>query len=583
MPWPFLPLGGGNIDKTFFVFVWGVIIMFAMVAFGWLRRGWLAPCTSLFIPLALLLVAKLVTTLTSILPVKSFWGDYGVWSDSLLFYSLLAVLLLVILALDFRPAEIKRLIKLVIIQATILAIFVLAEAVRTGIFYQKVRPNSLLGNADFYLSYALLVFPVVVAALLRHHKNTKSAAMYGLMAFLLALSMFVTLPTHLQTIALPFFFKGKPDVSGIEDVNANIGLTNFTQTSQNTERFAEWKNGIIMGMQRPLIGTGPSTTRQAFYAFYDKLDLSQWNHKYQMSHPHNDVIEQFSQSGLLGLAAYLAFWIWLAVLLVRRRSKIQPDMQIYAAGVGAGLVLFLLFNLFLFTTVYAGILAWVWIGLLLLLTRAVNFSKPSVLKPAVVTALVGMTIVLVWSGRWYFAHQNRWLALIDTQQSAKSNPADKYTLLYAAAYRDRQAARLFPMEENFAWQASTSDVQLILGSQFSNLSDRHRLVEEANNFAADTRARNPYIPSFLITQGGLRYVLSDTGSSEEQMGIKLMEEGIAKAPLSHIYYSKAAEIAYGKHDLPLAAHFLEQGIAAVPQRDKQLLQSILDKLRPSNP
>src|SRR4029077_8928758 len=112
----------------------------------------------------------------------------------------------------------------------------------------------------------------------------------------------------------------------------SIGANNFTQTDANLERWTEWKIGIALGERRPLVGTGPGTTGQAFLADNTGLDLKGWDHSRVMNRSHNDVIEQFSQEGILGLVAYLVLWAVLAWILARNWRHIDAPNRPYAWG-----------------------------------------------------------------------------------------------------------------------------------------------------------------------------------------------------------------------------------------------------------
>ena len=141
------------------------------------------------------------------------------------------------------------------------------------------------------------------------------------------------------------------------------------------QRWAQWGLGLKLGSFRPLVGTGPSTTGEAFIAKQNQLDLKNWDHDQVMQNSHNDLIEQFSQEGLIGLAAYIFLWGIFVWVIFKNRRRIEPGGKSYALGIGLGLLVWFGFNQLLFTTVFPGLIEWVWIALLLSLVHAQTSSS----------------------------------------------------------------------------------------------------------------------------------------------------------------------------------------------------------------
>ena len=105
--------------------------------------------TPFFIGVGVWLVAKLITTVTSMLPAVSFWGTYEVWADGFVYALAVATIAAVIVNLRLDTKRIARLVHILGIPVLVFATMTIYQAVQEGFFfYQKVRPDSPLLNAD---------------------------------------------------------------------------------------------------------------------------------------------------------------------------------------------------------------------------------------------------------------------------------------------------------------------------------------------------------------------------------------------------------------------------------------------------
>ena len=77
------------------------------------------------------------------------------------------------------------------------------------------------------------------------------------------------------------------------------------------QRVLIWSSAWLMGSESPLLGKGAGLF-ELFYPFYQGTMLHAFTFFHNMrthaNNSHNEILEVFSQTGLIGLGAYLAFW-----------------------------------------------------------------------------------------------------------------------------------------------------------------------------------------------------------------------------------------------------------------------------------
>ncbi len=77
------------------------------------------------------------------------------------------------------------------------------------------------------------------------------------------------------------------------------------------QRVLIWSGAWLMGSERPLLGKGAGVF-ELFYPFYQGAMLHAYpffhNMRTHANNAHNEILENFAQTGLLGLGAFLGFW-----------------------------------------------------------------------------------------------------------------------------------------------------------------------------------------------------------------------------------------------------------------------------------
>ena len=107
------------------------------------------------------------------------------------------------------------------------------------------------------------------------------------------------------------------DVRGISFTPINFAVV---------ERLAHWQAAINMAQDQPFLGVGLGNYAEA----YDEYRLINWEQP--LGHAHNQYLNFLAETGVLGLAAYLAFWI--VIFRVTWRTRSHPDQIARAIAVG---------------------------------------------------------------------------------------------------------------------------------------------------------------------------------------------------------------------------------------------------------
>ncbi len=109
------------------------------------------------------------------------------------------------------------------------------------------------------------------------------------------------------------------DVRGVEIAPSNYAVI---------ERLAHWQAAINMATDSPLFGVGLGN----YEVVYDDYRLINWEEP--LGHAHNLYLNLLAEAGLLGLIAYLAFWI--AIFRITWSLRRQPDQ--FARSIAVGLL-----------------------------------------------------------------------------------------------------------------------------------------------------------------------------------------------------------------------------------------------------
>lgn len=189
------------------------------------------------------------------------------------------------------------------------------------------------------------------------------------------------------------------------------------------QRVLIWSCAWLMGSEAPVLGKGGGLF-ELFYPFYQGHMLHAFTFFHSMrthaNNAHNEILEVFSQVGLLGLGAFLAFWaaFFTAVRRWARGPAGADPLWVGAAAGCAGMLADSLLNVALHFAVPA-LLFWWLVGATM--GRGAReeagrgeWTAPRALRRAAAAALVLAAGIVVWyearvwqREAWYFAGYKR--------------------------------------------------------------------------------------------------------------------------------------------------------------------------------
>ncbi len=112
-------------------------------------------------------------------------------------------------------------------------------------------------------------------------------------------------------------FTGFGDMRGVPISDENFAIV---------ERLAHWQAALDMASTHPWVGVGLGN----FEAVYPAYGLPSWPRA--LGHAHNDYLNTLAETGVLGLAAYLAGWAMIVAWTVRALEQPDPVMRGLALG-----------------------------------------------------------------------------------------------------------------------------------------------------------------------------------------------------------------------------------------------------------
>jgi tetratricopeptide (TPR) repeat protein len=564
LPW-FNFSGANNPLMLEFFYFLGAVGLFLILLILGSTWGWLKiPKSSFFWLVGLLLLSKVLSTLFSPLLYRSLWGAYMIMSDGLIFFVGLLVFGWFVFALQLKAREVEFIFSLLFLQTIILSIQTLVEAVNGGAPGIIFRPNSPLLNSDYFISYLCLMIPIGIALMISRYRRGEMLLpvlfLSGVVFTFLA--MYTVLPTDLQKIGR---FQKSVSSTSQKGAGASSAAGSFLNSDANTERFTQWHLGLEIGAEHWLAGSGLGTTRAFF--FQHTQDLANWNYLFSMDFPHNDLIQQFSQGGIIGLISYILMWGSVFWLSIKNRLKVQAEYRTLFGGILIGLGFFLFFNLFLFTVQITAILYTVFIIAALSLTKNIHFQSLGYqnwnwwLWVVIILILAVPTFYLGWN---YLQAEN-----LANQALVAESQGD----YQEASLDSEQAVSYFPGDENY--QMLDSSYHAMLAFQEKDPSKRGELFTEAKQEIAEAIKLNPYLTKQKLNQGIIDYVQASGGSVQETAAIKEMLDVLRQIPYNQYFYLYAAQSLTNRVNLSAAKNFFQGALQIAPTpKIKDYVQSL---------
>lgn len=204
--------------------------------------------------------------------------------------------------LGLRPRSLRKTLGL-------LCCFGCAAALLGSALLASWSRGAWLGAA---LSVAVMLFALPRRAL------TGFAAALALALFLAGLWLGGLLPQSIVTRLTA----SAADLLRMQDIRGvDISPINYAVV----ERVAHWQAALNMAQSQPIFGLGLGN----YEIVYDQYRLLNW--RQPLGHAHNFYLNTLAETGLLGLSAYLGFWI--VIFLLTWRARAHPDLWARASAI----------------------------------------------------------------------------------------------------------------------------------------------------------------------------------------------------------------------------------------------------------
>ncbi|MER3570265.1 MAG: hypothetical protein C4348_01495 [Patescibacteria group bacterium] len=299
----------------------------------------------LLISILLFFVSQIVSTIISLNPYRSFWGNAermeGTWS--LFFYLLYFFILFTLFSLN--PKNKKIIFYSFLVVSLIINIIQISQFIELG----EQRPSSTLGNAT-YIGFFNLIYIFLSLYFLFGEKDliNKVIILFSIFLAILGLLSSETRGSLLGLLIGSFVFvfyyflfsnrelKNKIKILGafflflliftglvISPLSQKIpGINRLNETFKQPESFLPriyaWKIFFDGFKNRPIFGWGQETEPIIFFKFFDPTI---YNYEAAIfDRPHNKFIQLLVTSGIFGLITWLSIFIFFLYYVFKNKE-----------------------------------------------------------------------------------------------------------------------------------------------------------------------------------------------------------------------------------------------------------------------
>lgn len=343
----------------------------------------------------------IISTITSVQPVISFWGDVVRWNGLFAYLHYIAFFLVLSWALIYKQQWL-RLLQVAIFVSLAVSLYSLAQYWGLS-WVREATGTRLVGsmsNALVLAEYCLLLFfPTVVygfctssrllrwllffTALLQVSVILLTGSRGALVA--LALGIIIFIPAYIWLCHRRFFKQALVIVSGLIIIGGlslwglqqlplskNFILQRITTINVSSDSFQHrlhaWKIGLQAWQEKPITGFGLDNFAVAFQQYYQPLveKTSGINAETWFNRAHNSFIDYLVMAGLFGLLMYilvLVVALRLAVV-VMVNANAQKWQRSLAVALLATISAYIVFSFFAFDVVSSFIILFFLLALL---------------------------------------------------------------------------------------------------------------------------------------------------------------------------------------------------------------------------
>ena len=287
----------------------------------------------LYYYLGALLASLFLSTIFSVTPIQSLFGEYH-YAKGFLLYLLLIGHLFICLHLFSDGRFRKKFFKIVKIVAAILSVHAILQYFNPENAEHLFRSYATVGQPNFLAQ--LLIFPFFLLGfeLLDEDRGKKESAMSVLLFVLVGLAIFLTRSRAvilgvMASAYLGFLFFSNVKrlykwllTAGLVAIAGALPFIGFIDMRSISSRGLLWEGSLkLLDKWYVLLGTGLNSFYREFVRVMPKEAFNTEQFYTTPSSPHNEILEALLERGLLGLILYLVPIVFIAWLLIRKKIK----------------------------------------------------------------------------------------------------------------------------------------------------------------------------------------------------------------------------------------------------------------------
>ena len=550
------------------LFVYGVTILITTVQIlDWIKSKKITiRRTPLDIPILLFILVQILSTIFSIDPHTSLWGYYSRFHGGLA--STISYILLFYIFISSSPKDGKSkktyvlsYLNTIVLSTGLISTYAVLEhfGIDKTLWVQDVQSRvfSTLGQPNWLSAYLVAILPLPILLFL---KNKKPAHL--LLSLLIITSIIFTksqsgIATLLIVLVLITIYKVKSKgklllslaillatflILKPQSLNSLNQINPFHSTTKElvlkdldargnggsdsmTIRRVVWQGALTLGKKHPILGTGPETFAYSYYweRPAEHNLLSEWDFLYNKAH--NEYLNFFANTGLLGIGSYLLLIIWITKWWLK-----GPTSNISAA-LFIGWLSILFTNFFGFSVVA--------VALLFFLLPALNFvltdDKPKTkdFKLPIIPSVLNITTIIL---AIYFLTSlvNTFRADLNYQSgkahiTAGQNQSALKLLETAVNLQPKQPLFLAKLAEQESKAAATIFLQLEnLPESAQNIQKQYQ--EQALEHATQAVDMSPYNLNLLKSKARVEIYLANVDTKYQQSALNTLLQASILAP-----------------------------------------------------
>ncbi len=553
---------------------------------------------SVLIPLGLYILVSLLSTINSINPSVSFFGNFFRYEG---FFTVVNYVFLLLVAANFgsRLPCLFRLFRAAVASGLLVAIIGIYQYLNSGL---SVRAFSTFQNPDFLAYYLILIFPLGISLILLESNLRLKLIWFGVsilsfvclivtftrgawLGFLVSLVFFgVMVGSYMwrqgRVWIVSFFIFLLISVTAILYLSSNTPIqeTSFQRRIASVVQFTGgtaqarvelWRGALRMISQRPVLGWGPDTLSLVYRSYRSASFIQLEGSDVTPDKAHNEFLQLGATIGLFGLAAYLWFLIAIYAIGYSVFTNLRShNLRMMIAAAMAGGMGYLIALQFLFSEISFTPFFWIVIGLTIAIghierppTSALNLDlnildRNTKLRSFLLFAALAIVFFLIINNNRILIADFYVRSAKKAAETAVSRQDLSEAGLRSRIYYQRATALNFSNPFYFLSFGGTS---FEIGSK---LADEKFLIEAIDNFEKAI-ARNDKIGEAYLGLGDVHFWIARTKGDRQHLNEaeKAYKEVIELDPNRAFASFRLGQIFVEKKQLDVAREYFRKAIS----------------------